>query len=153
MHSQSHKNEDKDRIESSKSSESRSPVQRSKLACLLCRRKKVRCNGAQPTCSNCAKRGCRCVYSEGKKRGRPPRNYKLEDLAPVGQLLPPPLKSLIDAHGNVALTDLAVVEKPRPPKLEGLLNDKDVEVYPRMRPRDQGTSAHIRGSGVGYGLW
>ncbi|KAI8063819.1 hypothetical protein BC940DRAFT_218152, partial [Gongronella butleri] len=34
------------------------------LACLLCRKKKVKCDGAQPTCSRCTAKGHVCEYSE-----------------------------------------------------------------------------------------
>ncbi|KAI8324117.1 hypothetical protein GQ54DRAFT_257160, partial [Martensiomyces pterosporus] len=41
-------------------------------ACASCRRKKVRCDGVQPSCGNCISRGMACTYLAQKKRGRPP---------------------------------------------------------------------------------
>lgn len=38
----------------------RSPLRRRPLACVRCRRRKVRCDGAAPACSNCAKAGEEC---------------------------------------------------------------------------------------------
>ncbi|KAJ2332457.1 hypothetical protein GGH92_008918, partial [Coemansia sp. RSA 2673] len=50
-------------------------------ACLLCRRKKIRCDSSQPSCSNCQRRGIQCIYPEVRKRGRPPRMYTFADFA------------------------------------------------------------------------
>lgn len=36
-------------------------------ACVDCRRRKVKCNGAEPACSNCIKRGHECVYKNRSK--------------------------------------------------------------------------------------
>ncbi|KAJ2876794.1 hypothetical protein GGH93_000492 [Coemansia aciculifera] len=42
-------------------------------ACASCRRKKVRCDGVQPSCGNCVSRSMSCTYLAQKKRGRPPK--------------------------------------------------------------------------------
>ncbi|KAJ2744111.1 hypothetical protein GGI20_003218, partial [Coemansia sp. BCRC 34301] len=42
-------------------------------ACASCRRKKVRCDGVQPSCGNCINRNMLCTYLAQKKRGRPPK--------------------------------------------------------------------------------
>ncbi|KAJ2109140.1 hypothetical protein GGI16_000854 [Coemansia sp. S142-1] len=42
-------------------------------ACASCRRKKVRCDGVQPSCGNCVNRSMSCTYLAQKKRGRPPK--------------------------------------------------------------------------------
>ncbi|KAJ2573599.1 hypothetical protein GGH95_004045, partial [Coemansia sp. RSA 1836] len=42
-------------------------------ACASCRRKKVRCDGVQPSCGNCVNRSISCTYLAQKKRGRPPK--------------------------------------------------------------------------------
>ncbi|KAL4934516.1 putative C6 transcription factor [Aspergillus undulatus] len=39
------------------------PSRKSAFSCEGCRKRKVRCNGASPSCSRCAARGTECVYS------------------------------------------------------------------------------------------
>ncbi|KAL2871838.1 putative C6 transcription factor [Aspergillus lucknowensis] len=39
------------------------PSRKSAFSCEGCRKRKVKCNGASPTCSRCAARGTPCVYS------------------------------------------------------------------------------------------
>ncbi|ORX44029.1 hypothetical protein DM01DRAFT_260316, partial [Hesseltinella vesiculosa] len=41
------------------------------LACLMCRKKKVKCNGAQPNCSRCEAKGLDCEYIERNQRRGP----------------------------------------------------------------------------------
>ncbi|KAJ1919619.1 hypothetical protein H4219_001867 [Mycoemilia scoparia] len=41
------------------------------MACAACRRRKIRCDGKQPRCSYCVKKGYECKLTPHKKRGRP----------------------------------------------------------------------------------
>ncbi|KAJ2734703.1 hypothetical protein IW152_002146 [Coemansia sp. BCRC 34962] len=72
-------------------------------ACLLCRRKKIRCDSSQPSCSNCQRRGIQCIYPEVRKRGRPPRMYTFADFALPGQPLPPELHGIANVHASAML--------------------------------------------------
>lgn len=36
-------------------------------ACLTCRARKIKCNGAQPQCQNCAESAGNCVYAASRK--------------------------------------------------------------------------------------
>lgn len=48
------------------------PIQRVQLACLRCRKQKLKCDGGSPSCSRCLKRDAECVYSNeptGRKNG------------------------------------------------------------------------------------
>ncbi|KAG2226373.1 hypothetical protein INT45_000541 [Circinella minor] len=45
------------------------------LACIICRKKKVKCNGVQPTCSRCHSMGIQCQYSDPPKKRGPPKGY------------------------------------------------------------------------------
>lgn len=45
------------------------------LACVLCRKKKVKCDGVQPSCSRCRSIGNCCQYSEPPKKRGPPKGY------------------------------------------------------------------------------
>ncbi|PVU96343.1 hypothetical protein BB561_001237 [Smittium simulii] len=66
------------------------------LACMLCRRKKIKCDSAQPQCQNCKNRGVQCIYAKERKRGRPPRIYTYGDLIPPGKPIAPELQSAIE---------------------------------------------------------
>ncbi|KAJ2442614.1 hypothetical protein GGF42_006895, partial [Coemansia sp. RSA 2424] len=72
-------------------------------ACLLCRRKKIKCDSVQPSCSNCQRRGIQCIYPEVRKRGRPPRMYTFADFALPGQPLPPELQGIANVHASAML--------------------------------------------------
>ncbi|KAI8148514.1 hypothetical protein BJV82DRAFT_481167, partial [Fennellomyces sp. T-0311] len=45
------------------------------LACIVCRKKKVKCDGVQPTCSRCHSMGIQCQYSDPPKKRGPPKGY------------------------------------------------------------------------------
>ncbi|ORY07858.1 hypothetical protein K493DRAFT_403602 [Basidiobolus meristosporus CBS 931.73] len=49
--------------------------QRVSRACDNCRRKKIRCGGEQPVCSNCQSFGMECTYNDTKKKRGPPKGY------------------------------------------------------------------------------
>ncbi|KAI8324096.1 hypothetical protein GQ54DRAFT_252107, partial [Martensiomyces pterosporus] len=73
-------------------------------ACLLCRRKKIRCDSSHPSCSNCQRRGIQCIYPEVRKRGRPPRMYTFADFALPGQPLPPELQGLANVNASAMIS-------------------------------------------------
>ncbi|KAI9255585.1 fungal-specific transcription factor domain-containing protein [Phascolomyces articulosus] len=49
--------------------------QRVSKACDQCRRKKVKCDGTLPQCSNCRTVGLECKYNETNKKRGPPKGY------------------------------------------------------------------------------
>ncbi|KAI7900724.1 uncharacterized protein BX663DRAFT_516294 [Cokeromyces recurvatus] len=53
------------------------PLKRVKvtLACTSCRKKKVKCDGVQPTCFRCQSIGICCQYSGHPKKRGPPKGY------------------------------------------------------------------------------
>ncbi|GAN11473.1 conserved hypothetical protein [Mucor ambiguus] len=69
-------------------------------ACILCRKKKIKCDGAKPECVHCQDANLQCQYTEYKKRG-PHKGYVrlLEErlvqlerrLTNVGAEVPPPI--------------------------------------------------------------
>ncbi|CEJ05192.1 hypothetical protein RMCBS344292_19139 [Rhizopus microsporus] len=43
------------------------------LACIVCRKKKVKCDGVQPSCSRCQSNGVECQYTDPPKKRGPPK--------------------------------------------------------------------------------
>ncbi|CEJ61373.1 hypothetical protein PMG11_09908 [Penicillium brasilianum] len=56
-----------------------SPARRRPLACLRCRRRKVRCDGASPACSNCTRAGAECFEGRSESAISRSRLHYLEN--------------------------------------------------------------------------
>lgn len=60
-------------------------VPRSKrIACIMCRKRKLKCNGKSPTCGTCSRLGYECAYGEGRKKSGPKGNYRKQLEARLG---------------------------------------------------------------------
>jgi len=65
-----------------------------RIACIVCRRRKLRCDGRRPSCGTCSRLGHECAYDEVRKKSGPKRGYvkqleaRLGTNSPVDQ--PPP---------------------------------------------------------------
>jgi len=46
-----------------------------RLACMTCRRRKLRCDGLKPSCGTCRRLGHSCGYDEVRKKSGPKRGY------------------------------------------------------------------------------
>ena len=46
-----------------------------RIACILCRKRKLRCDGARPTCGTCKRLSHDCAYDEVRKKSGPKRGY------------------------------------------------------------------------------
>jgi hypothetical protein len=46
-----------------------------RIACILCRKRKLRCDGGKPSCGTCARLKHNCEYSEERKKSGPKRGY------------------------------------------------------------------------------
>jgi hypothetical protein len=46
-----------------------------RIACVLCRKRKLRCDGARPTCGTCKRLKHECAYDEVRKKSGPKRGY------------------------------------------------------------------------------
>jgi hypothetical protein len=49
-----------------------------RLACMICRRRKLKCDGIKPSCSTCARLGHTCTYAEERRKSGPKRGYVKE---------------------------------------------------------------------------
>ncbi|KAL5042209.1 fungal-specific transcription factor domain-containing protein [Aspergillus fruticulosus] len=46
-----------------------------RIACAVCRRRKLRCDGKKPSCGTCSRLGHECTYDEARKKSGPKRGY------------------------------------------------------------------------------
>jgi hypothetical protein len=46
-----------------------------RIACVLCRKRKLRCDGARPACGTCKRLSHDCAYDEVRKKSGPKRGY------------------------------------------------------------------------------
>lgn len=46
-----------------------------RIACVLCRKRKLRCDGDRPTCGTCKRLSHDCAYDEVRKKSGPKRGY------------------------------------------------------------------------------
>ena len=46
-----------------------------RLACMICRRRKLKCDGVRPSCSTCSRLGHSCAYDEVRRKSGPKRGY------------------------------------------------------------------------------
>ncbi|KAH8727511.1 fungal-specific transcription factor domain-containing protein [Phaeosphaeriaceae sp. PMI808] len=46
-----------------------------RIACVLCRKRKLRCDGSRPTCGTCKRLSHECAYDEVRKKSGPKRGY------------------------------------------------------------------------------
>ncbi|KAK4634035.1 hypothetical protein CLAFUW4_01170 [Fulvia fulva] len=86
------------------------------LACIACRRKKIRCSGEKPACKHCLRSRIPCVYKVTTRKAAPRTDYmamldkrlkRMEDR--VIKVIPKEEQSVISSTGR------AVVKPPLPP--------------------------------------
>ena len=46
-----------------------------RTACVLCRKRKLKCDGGRPACATCGRLGHECKYDEVRKKSGPKRGY------------------------------------------------------------------------------
>ncbi|EHA57984.1 C6 transcription factor Prf [Pyricularia oryzae 70-15] len=46
-----------------------------RLACMICRKRKLKCDGQKPSCSTCTRLGHDCAYDEVRRKSGPKRGY------------------------------------------------------------------------------
>jgi hypothetical protein len=46
-----------------------------RIACVLCRKRKLKCDGSRPTCGTCKRLSHDCAYDEVRKKSGPKRGY------------------------------------------------------------------------------
>ena len=66
-----HQNEDQGKPQSTNDAVPRPK----RIACILCRKRKLKCDGNKPSCGTCSRLGHTCEYSEERKKSGPKRGY------------------------------------------------------------------------------
>ena len=46
-----------------------------RIACVICRKRKLRCDGGKPSCGTCARLAHDCSYDEVRRKSGPKRGY------------------------------------------------------------------------------
>ncbi|ORX99110.1 hypothetical protein K493DRAFT_313350 [Basidiobolus meristosporus CBS 931.73] len=103
--------------------------QRVSKACDNCRRKKVRCDGLQPTCSNCGALSLDCTYLETTRKRGPPKGY-IEAIENKLHRLEHLLSGLVQSDPRAAECVLNELQK-----VEGL-DDVRLRLASRARPSE-----------------
>lgn len=67
-----------------------------RIACVLCRKRKLKCDGMRPSCSTCKRLAHDCQYDEVRKKSGPKRGYV--------KLLEQRLRQYTQYHGKVQLS-------------------------------------------------
>lgn len=57
-----------------------------RMACIVCRKRKLKCDGKKPSCGTCARVGHNCAYDEVRKKSGPKRGYVKQLEARLGML-------------------------------------------------------------------
>lgn len=55
-----------------------------RVACAICRKRKLKCDGGRPKCGTCARLGHNCAYDEVRRKSGPKRGYVKELEARLG---------------------------------------------------------------------
>ena len=64
--------------------ESGGPARSKRIACITCRKRKLRCDGERPSCGSCARLGHKCAYDDVRRKSGPKRGYVKELEARLG---------------------------------------------------------------------
>ena len=57
-----------------------------RVACVICRKRKLKCDGNRPSCGTCARLGHNCAYDEVRRKSGPKRGYVKELEARLGMI-------------------------------------------------------------------
>lgn len=69
-----------------------------RVACAICRKRKLKCDGGRPKCGTCARLGHNCAYDEIRRKSGPKRGYVKELEARLGTLRTVALDRLFDTY-------------------------------------------------------
>jgi hypothetical protein len=61
-----------------------------RIACVICRKRKLKCDGSKPSCSTCTRLGHNCAYDEVRRKSGPKRGYVKALEERLSKLIPHP---------------------------------------------------------------
>lgn len=73
-----------DRSENAINGEEHGQPRVKRIACIVCRKRKLKCNGEKPSCGTCSRLGHTCAYDEIRRKSGPKRGYVKELEARLG---------------------------------------------------------------------
>ena len=56
-----------------------------RVACVICRKRKLKCDGERPSCGTCSRLNHNCAYDEVRRKSGPKRGYVKELEARLGK--------------------------------------------------------------------
>lgn len=62
-------------------------VKSKRIACLICRKRKLRCDGIRPSCGSCSRLGHECGYNDIRRKSGPKRGYVKELEARLSKII------------------------------------------------------------------
>ncbi|KKZ68457.1 hypothetical protein EMCG_05916 [[Emmonsia] crescens] len=92
-----------------------------RIACVICRKRKLRCDGNKPSCGTCSRLGHDCAYDEVRKKSGPKRGYVKQLEARLAQV-----ETLLKSQdsGDILQKSPAPTDStPQPPTSGGLPNN------------------------------
>ncbi|KAL4881545.1 fungal-specific transcription factor domain-containing protein [Aspergillus karnatakaensis] len=120
-----------------------------RIACAVCRRRKLRCDGRKPSCGTCSRLGHGCTYDEARKKSGPKRGYvkQLEArLAQVETLLKTQEPGVPQAQ--VSSFPVSLPNEPTGAELHAIGNSMNNSISPVENPSATGPSSSFTPEGV-----
>lgn len=76
-----------DRCENAMNGEDSGIPKPKRIACVICRKRKLKCDGTKPSCGTCTRLGHTCAYDEVRRKSGPKRGYVKELEARLGPFI------------------------------------------------------------------
>jgi hypothetical protein len=105
-----------------------------RIACIICRKRKLKCDGTKPSCSTCTRLGHDCAYDEARKKSGPKRGYVKA------------LEERLSEHGQVCI--LYADANTSSEQVETLLKTQDPGIATAEIPNTSFTSGSVNGIGL-----
>ncbi|KAJ5183630.1 hypothetical protein N7492_001246 [Penicillium capsulatum] len=97
-----------------------------RIACVVCRRRKLRCDGKRPSCGTCSRLGHECAYDEVRKKSGPKRGYVKQLEARLAQV-----ETLLKGH-EPEPAQRTSPPQPLDPNFTGALQDDSIPAFPDL---------------------
>ena len=102
-----------------------------RIACVVCRKRKLRCDGTKPSCGTCSRLGHDCAYDEVRRKSGPKRGYVKQLEARLGVYLTAASSPLPRTQ---LPQDEADCDAPLQPKWRPCSRRRTLKMAPRTSP-------------------